>query len=277
MQYAPTYLMSTTLSRTQLTSFLACQRQFHLRFQQRLPWPQQPLEEKVEANLSLGQTFHQLLERHFLGLDVAAEAMASPRLRNWWLAFKQFEPSLPNGRFLPELTLTTPLLHTDKGSYLLNGRFDLLIVSEDSQSTPFAHLFDWKTGRPRPESSLRHDWQTRLYLAMLAESSRAILGTAAPLAPDQIAITYWYVSEPDAPRTLRYSTAQHAQNWADLQAIAAQMDAASNWPRTDDLTLCLHCPYQAYCGRQTAVSPPPEPPEEDDYFPEWLPLEPIAP
>lgn len=268
--------MSTTLSRTQLTSFLACQRQFHLRFQQRLPWPQPPLEEKVEANLTLGQTFHHLLERHFLGLDVAAEAMAHPRLRSWWLAFRQFEPTLPNGRFFPEATLTTPLLHTAKGSYLLNGRFDLLILSQAS-GNHFAHLYDWKTGRPRPESSLRHDWQTRLYLAMLAESTRALLGTAAHLPPDHITITYWYVSEPDAPRTLPYSPSQHAQNWADLQAIAAQIDAASDWPLTNDLTQCQTCPYQAYCGRQTAVSPPPPPPDEDNYFPDWLPLEPTAP
>ncbi|MEM7112930.1 MAG: PD-(D/E)XK nuclease family protein [Chloroflexota bacterium] len=271
-------MTTISLSRFKLTTFLECQRRFQLRFLERLAWPLEPLSETVERSMARGQAFHQLLERHFLGLPVNVAALADGRLREWWFALQQSGIQLPNGRYLPELDLTTPLLQTEEGMFLLNGRFDLLIVGTEN-NTPFAHLFDWKTGLPRPESELRHDWQTRLYLAMLAESGSAILGTPA-LSPDQIAITYWYVSEPDEPRTIRYSQAQHDTNWADLQAIAAQIStahASNDWPLTDNLTYCRHCAYQAYCGRQEAGRINLAPPDEDEELAFWGQLEPLSP
>ena len=84
----------------------------------------------------------------------------SRTLRGWWLTFVQYKPKLPHGRTLPELTLTIPI-----GRHLLHGRFDLLVVGEKEDS-PFAQLYDWKTGKLPDETTLRHDWQTRLYLAM---------------------------------------------------------------------------------------------------------------
>jgi CRISPR/Cas system-associated exonuclease Cas4 (RecB family) len=140
---------------------------------------------------------------------------------------------------------------------VLNGRFDLLVLSSNT-----AHIFDWKTGQPRSEADLRHDWQTRLYLAMLAEGSAALGQT---LQPEQIAITYWYVNEPAAPRTIRYNQAWHTQNWADIQTVVSQINAAlaeNNWPLTEEWAHCRHCAYQSYCGRQEAGTTIAEPSEE---------------
>jgi CRISPR/Cas system-associated exonuclease Cas4 (RecB family) len=247
------------LSRYKLDTFLTCQRRFHLRFRRQLPWPDRPLADRWAEVRERGEQFHRLLERHFLGLTVTAEAIEDVELRRWWSLFQR-HVKLPEGETHPERSLTVPV-----GAHVLNGRFDLLILSPTS-----AHIFDWKTGQPRHEAELRHDWQTRLYLAMLAEGGAALGHT---LQPDQIAITYWYVNDPAAARTIRYNPAWHEQNWADIQAIAAQIDdalAEDAWPLTDDWSHCRLCAYQAYCSRQeageTTREESEEAPDETDLF-----------
>jgi hypothetical protein len=257
---------SLLFSRTKFATFLACQRRFQLRYLRQLPWPDAPLSEQAEQVQGRGQQFHQLLERHFLGLPVEPNEIGDGVVRGWWLAFQSSGLRLPNGRSLPELSLTIPV-----AGHLLNGRFDLLITDNRQ-----AHIFDWKTGRPQPESRLRHDWQTRLYLAMIAESGDAL---GAKFVPEQIAITYWYVSEPDVPRTIGYSHVEHKQNWAEIQQLVTQIEsqlALDEWPLTDDWGECRVCAYQAYCGRQAAGTAE-LPPNEDEEEIITLQLEPNIP
>jgi hypothetical protein len=246
--------MNLTLSRTKFATFLACQRRFQLRYLRQLPWPEAPLSEQAEQVQGRGQQFHQLLERHFLGLPVELNEIGDNVVRGWWLAFQSSRLQLPRGRSLPELSLTIPV-----AGHLLNGRFDLLITNNQ-----MAHIFDWKTGRPQPESRLRHDWQTRLYLAMIAESGEAL---GAHFAPEQIAVTYWYVSEPDKPRTIRYSQSWHEQNWTQIEQLAGQIESQlllDEWPLTNDLAECRICAYQAYCGRQAAGTTELSPDEDEE-------------
>jgi CRISPR/Cas system-associated exonuclease Cas4 (RecB family) len=239
-----------TLSRQRLQTFLICQRRFQLRYLKRLPWPESPLSQEAEAAVERGQRFHQLLERHFLGLPLAIDATEDAELQRWWILFAQSGPALPAGRALAELSLTVPI-----GRHLLTGRFDLLVIGEDESGQPFAHVFDWKTSRPPEEGQLPQDWQTRLYLALLAEGGRALSPANRAPGPDHIAMTYWYVTDPAAPRTIRYSQAWHTQNWAEIEALVARIDAqlaTGDWPLTDNWDHCRHCAYQAYCGRQAA-------------------------
>ena len=239
-----------TLSRPRLTTFLACRRRFELRYLRQLAWPASPPDEPTVAALARGQQFHQRLQRHFLGLPVPDDAIADPVLRQWWQQFEQAQLPLPPGKLLTELSLTIPI-----GRHFLTGRFDLLVMGETAAGAPAAHLFDWKTSRPQTETALRQDWQTRLYLALLVEGGAALLGDGRSFAPEHCHLSYWYVSEPDIPRTVHYSQAAHGQNWADLQRLVAEIDAAlaaESWPLTDDWSHCRACAYQAYCGRQAA-------------------------
>ncbi len=253
-----------TLSQYKLANFLACQRRFQLRTLRRLPWPASPLPERTEQLLQQGQDFHQLLERHFLGLTITPATIPDGRIQQWWQAFQAHSPvqNLPdNAHFLPETGLTVPL-----GNHLLYGRFDLLVIGEDAQNQPFAHVFDWKTGRPSTIDELNGRWQTRLYLALLAEGGHAFWPQNVPLAPEQISLTYWYVQDAETPVTLSYSTAAHQANWAELQQIATELDnafAAGSWPLTDDWQTCRECAYQVYCGRQGAGTAVPELDEHD--------------
>ncbi|MFQ5435806.1 MAG: PD-(D/E)XK nuclease family protein [Anaerolineae bacterium] len=254
-----------TLSRARLESFIACPRQFQLRYLERRPWPRRPLQANEEGMLAKGQLFHQLLQRHFAGVDTAVSAIEDADVRRWWRLFQQHGPILPGGdsaRLLPEMSLTVPLPGTD-GRIHLTGRFDLLMVSRDS-----AHIFDWKTGRPRPTRDLRHDWHTRLYLALLAEGGQALGQT---FAPDQIAITYWFANDHETPHSIQYDAGWHAQNWADIQALAAQIEtraASGDWPLTDDLAHCGRCPYPVICGRTAA-------PARTNGAEEWEPAAPV--
>ncbi|MFQ5399148.1 MAG: PD-(D/E)XK nuclease family protein [Anaerolineae bacterium] len=242
------------LSVGKLATFLACRRRFQLRTLAHLPWPASPLDETAEAAVARGRHFHQLIERHFLGLELFLETIADAQLGRWWRLFQESGPPLPDGRPLPEVQLTLPI-----GRHLLTGRFDLVVLGTDETTgAATAHIFDWKTGRALDETALKQEWQTRLYLAMLTEGGGALLGQMGiRFNPDNVAITYWYVTQPEAPRTIRYSQPRHAQNWAEIEALVAEIDKAldgDTWPMTEDWSQCRACAYQAHCQRQEAGS-----------------------
>ena len=247
------------LSRPKLTAFLACPRRFQLRSLKHLPWPNVPDDSQSAKKMIQGQQFHLLMEQYFLGLDIPLTSIGDTAVSNWYHSFKNSQLSIPNGRFLPEHRLTVPI-----DNHLLLGRFDLLVVGEQD-GEPFAHIYDWKTGNARSETALQQDWQTRLYLALLAEGGGALWrndylengrsGNIRFLQPEHITMTYWYATEPDTPRIIRYSQPQHARNWAEIQKIVAQIDVhhqQDEWPKTDELAQCRQCAYQVYCGRQEA-------------------------
>lgn len=256
---------SLTLSQQKLTTFLTCQRRFYLRYRANLPWPEPPLPAEQEASLQLGQQFHQLLERHFLDLPVAEWLGENGRLRHWWSQFQSHPPDLPPGRCLPEIGLRVPL--GDEQGTVLVGRFDLVVLGQTAAGEAAVHIYDWKTGRPQPLAQLRRSWQTRLYLALMVEGGQSLFhGTSAAgrVSPEAVRLTYWYVTAPDEPQTISYSQAAHEQNWAELTAVAAQIQAqitaetskqpAAPWPKTEDWSDCAYCAYRAYCGRQQAVT-----------------------
>jgi hypothetical protein len=243
---------SIILSRTKLETFLTCQRRFTLRYRQKMAWPEQPLPLQSERLLQQGKLFHQLIERHFLGVPVEP-LVDDDRVRTWWRLFQHSEMAAINGRLLPEHTLTIPL-----GQHLLTGRFDLLVL-EERDGEPFVHIFDWKTGHPRQKVALRQDWQTRVYLAMVMEGHAALWENGRTLPASHITLTYWYAQDAQTPITFTYSDAWHTQNWAEMTQTAeaiTQALAGNQWPLTDNLAACSGCAFQVYCGRQAASSSP---------------------
>ena len=184
-------MTALTLTQAHFYTFLACPRRFYLRYLARVPWPEAPLGTAQEEAYDLGHRFHRRAERHFLG--VADDEESDPTLRGWWDTFRRQGPPLPAGRRFVEAGLTVPI-----GNHFLTGRFDLLIVGADAAGQPAAHLFDWKPGDPRPLDRLRAAWQTRAYLAVLAQGGAALLPDAAEaFDPDRLSLTYWYAADPD--------------------------------------------------------------------------------
>jgi hypothetical protein len=231
-----------TLSRAMLDSFRVCRRRFQIRYLEAVPWPVLLLEPEVEKARDLGNRFHQMVNRHFLGLPVTAGEAIDPELDRWWKLFREWEPTLPDGRRYPEYTLTVPV-----GNHFIVGRLDLLIITEGQ-----AHIFDWKSGaRPRSASQLWRDLQTQLYLTMAVEGAEAI---GEIFKPDDVSLTYWYSGHRPETVHLRYDASRHRQFWNEIQEIVIQIDAMmgekKEWPLTSDHTRCEHCPYQIICNRQ---------------------------
>lgn len=235
-----------TFSQASLLTFLKCRRRFQLRYLDRLSWPDLPFLPQQREAIEQGQRFHQLLERVFLGLPVEELDLTDSQLQIWWRRFEENVLPLPSGRALAELRLTVAI-----SDHFLNGRFDLVIVGNES-GNPIVHIFDWKTSRPRSVVELEESWQSKLYLAMLAESGTALVNGREILRPEQIELTYWYVSDPQSPRTITYSQEKHAHNWAEIESLVNEIDACLKqdyWPLTDNWSHCRSCTYGTYCGR----------------------------
>ncbi len=225
-----------------LSTFLTCQRQFQLRYVDRLAWPDSIVDQQIEQSRLLGEKYHQLIHRFLLGIEVEPISDDDPKLALWLKRFRIWSKSIPAGNRLVELNLTVPI-----GSHFLTGRLDLLIVGDDE-----AHIFDWKTAiQPPSQETLWQDMQTRFYLALAAEGGEAL---NLKLEPDKISLTYWYPHEPPTQVRLEYSRERHRENWGILMDLVAGiewlMHQEASWPKTINLDNCRRCPYQIICDRQ---------------------------
>ncbi len=136
--------------------------------------------------------------------------------------------------------------------YLLTAVYDLLVLGPTQ-----GQIIDWKTYQnPPTQRQLAQEWQTRLYLYLLVETS--------DLAPEQVTMTYWFVpppgaKEPPAPPSsiaLAYTAAQHRRTGADLQQLTDRLTTLLATPgdlsQVDpDRGLCTHCPFAVRCQRSS--------------------------
>ena len=111
--------------------------------------------------------------------------------------------------------------------------YDLLIAQSDR-----ATIIDWKTyPKPQTKKKLAQNWQTRLYLYILAETS--------PYLPEQLSMTYWFVKLPTKPKhhTFFYNQQLHQQTERDLNQLLTKLDS---WLQQNNLDSFPHrhdCPY----------------------------------
>ena len=82
------------------------------------------------------------------------------------------------------------------GDFVLTVIYDLLIAQPDK-----AIILDWKTYRqPQKRANLAKNWQTRLYLYVLVETSE--------YTPEQITMTYWFVKS-GKPKNISFNYWTH--------------------------------------------------------------------
>jgi hypothetical protein len=202
---------------------------------------------ELQQRLDWGKQFHQAVEQWELGLDVGRD-LEKP-LKVWWQAFQGIQGALDclgSGEDVIDRTVEleqTRLL----GQFVLVGVYDLLLLGEVG-----AEIVDWKTyGKPEDVEDLRQDWQTRLYLYLLAENSA--------IDPQHLAMTYWFLGG-KTPQSWRlvYDSAQHAATQADLQTwlgrLAQWLGDYKNhehpFPQVNrDRGLCPTCPFNLRCDR----------------------------
>ncbi|HLO84069.1 MAG TPA: PD-(D/E)XK nuclease family protein [Nostocaceae cyanobacterium] len=232
------------LSQGQLNLLATCPRKFQHSYLEQLSSPVNP---EQEAHLTLGSRFHLLMQQREIGLPIDEILQADPQLQTWMSAFTNAAPEIltnDNDQIFRESEHYRTFQIKD---YLITVIYDLLIA--DSQQ---AQILDWKTyAQKPPKSSLAKNWQTRLYMYVLAETSKYL--------PENISMTYWFVQVEGKPQSVQfiYDIKQHQKTAQDLNKL---LDNLTEWlekyqqgqefPQTPEYrNACEYCQYNVRCDR----------------------------
>jgi len=245
-------------TQSSLQDYLDCPRRFQLRYVLDQPWPaveSEPLIER-ERLADLGRRFHQMAQRHTVGLPVEqiAASAQDANLARWWWNYLNVPPrDLPSAVRRAEVTLTAPL-----GAHRLSAKYDLLALDPGRRAV----IVDWKTERKRPtRAQLAARMQTRVYRYVLVEAG-ATLNGGQPIEPEQVTMVYWFAAFPAEPEGFPYDSAQHADDATFLSSLVEEIASAgmgmpahaeAEWQKTDDTKRCTYCTYRSLCDRGTAA------------------------
>lgn len=269
------------LSQAHFTLLSACDRKYQYVFVDALSGPSTA---EQQATTQWGSQFHLLMQQRALDLPVEVLAKADTEMVTSMTALEQAAPdvfehlSAVSSAVSKEAERTSEQAFSQSehrrtlafNGYLLTVVYDLLVCSSEA-----GQIFDWKTHqRPPRREWLQADWQTRLYLYVLAETT--------DLRPEQLSMTYWFVrlGSPDAadpafekreassaqPTAYRfdYSAAQHQRTQRDLQHLTdrlTRMRQQDNFPKVDvEKGLCDRCPFNVRCDRLPSSAPLPATP-----------------
>lgn len=176
-----------------------------------------PSPEQQEKQI-WGSRFHFLMQQRELGLPIEPLLQEDEELKHSLIALIHAAPET----FLSESSLRERSIWREAehcrtlsfGNYLLTVIYDLLIADGEK-----AKILDWKTYlQPQNKTKLATNWQTRLYLYVLAETLEYL--------PKQISMTYWFIKLPTKPKSLTfaYSQAQHQKTKQDLTLLLTELD-----------------------------------------------------
>jgi PD-(D/E)XK nuclease superfamily len=233
------------LSQRHLKILETCPRQFEHIYFDRLTPPTNPAQ---QIKTQLGSDFHLLMQQRELGLPIEPILAQSPQLDGWMKAITTTAPEL--FAFDPQAWRESEHVRTLAiDNYLFTAIYDLVILTPEK-----ADIIDWKTyPLPKQKKDLDRDWQTRLYLYILAETSAYL--------PKQISFTYWFIQSTPQPKSVRigYTLKQHRQTQADLRELLSKL---TNWldayqaerepfPQVAESTgVCQYCNFAPRCGRK---------------------------
>jgi hypothetical protein len=207
-----------------------------------------------------------LMQQHSLGLTVTPLLAGDQQLRLWFEAFQQQADRIlrldDHEQILWQQSECLSTLQWQQ--HVLTVVYDWVMVGATQ-----AQVLDWKTyPKPKRVEWLTQDWQTRLYLYVLAETNPKLL-------PDRLSMTYWFfqaqgpeslpTAEPPVVQSLRirYSSDQHAQTQQDLQQLLQQLTRwLAAYAQGESLPqvaiskeICGDCPFVQRCGRVTLMEP----------------------
>jgi hypothetical protein len=158
-----------------------------------------------------GSQFHRLLQQWEMGLPIDGLLREDAQFQSSIEALLAAAPEIQPNREDSEAEHYRVL---QIENYLLTVVYDLIRLESDR-----AMIFDWKTYlKPEKSERLTKNWQTRLYLYVLAET--------ASYCPDRLSMTYWFVRLPSAPEsyTISYSEQLHEETSRDLSHLLANLD-----------------------------------------------------
>jgi CRISPR/Cas system-associated exonuclease Cas4 (RecB family) len=231
--------MLLRLAQAQLNLLTLCPRKFQHTILDQFSTPTSPDQQE---RITRGDRFHLLMQQYELGLVRQSTDPQEQQLQQCVLDLVQAAPELfANAPFRQSEHRRT----LEMNEFAIVAIYDLLIL----QATQ-AQIIDWKT-YPRPEKSerLAQDWQTRLYLFILAETTN--------YKPEQISMTYWFIEPSKPPENLKfsYSAQLHQQTKQELTQILAQLtkwlkqyDESEALPQVDGRH-CQTCAFAVRCQK----------------------------
>jgi PD-(D/E)XK nuclease superfamily len=197
------------ISQRHLKILETCPRQFEYTFCDRLTLPMSPMQ---QMKTQLGSEFHLLMHQRELGLPIDPILARSPQLNTWMQAMAQAAPELFQSD--PQVWRESEHLRTLViENYLFTAIYDLMILRSDQ-----AEIIDWKTyPLPKYKKDLDLDWQTKLYLYLLVETSN--------YSPKQVNFTYWFIQSTPQPKSVQisYTLKQHRQTQVDLLTLLTKL------------------------------------------------------
>ena len=274
------------LSQAHLTLLDTCDRKYRYVFFDALS---APTTYDQQLKTQWGSQFHLLMQQRALDLPVEALTDADREMAASMDALATAAPDV--FEHLPETYLPGNQLSQEAAesfsaesfsqsehrrtlafdSYLLTVVYDLLVCTPER-----GEIFDWKTHqRPPKKEWLQNDWQTRLYLYVLCETT--------DLKPEQISMTYWFVRLGDSPEErlrqrdlsekegdarlqkkpsshrFSYSAAQHRRTAADVRSLTSRltrMVEQGEFPKVPlGSKLCEDCAFNLRCDRPSGATP----------------------
>lgn len=232
------------LSQGQLNLLERCPRQFQHTYLEQLSSPTNPEHQERQT---WGSRFHLLMQQRELGLPIASLVQEDAQLQRWMTGFANAAPEVltpdTNNQFRESEHCRTLQVQ----DYLLTVIYDLLIAYDHS-----AQILDWKT-YPKPQNRrwLEQNWQTLLYLYVLAETSDYL--------PEQISMTYWFVQS-EQPQSLKftYNNTQHQKIGEKLHRLLSQLTYWLQQYEQEPFPqlaigskLCDSCQFSTRCDRNT--------------------------
>ncbi|MEM8672637.1 MAG: PD-(D/E)XK nuclease family protein [Cyanobacteria bacterium P01_G01_bin.67] len=163
-----------------------------------------------QESMQWGSRFHLLMQQRELNLPIESLLATDSELDRSLKALIKAAPELePDPNIWREAEHCRTLCQDD---FLFTVIYDLLIAQADR-----AVILDWKTYRqPIGSKKLQQNWQTRLYLYVLAETSE--------YKPEQIQMTYWFVKSGQPKSvTINYSQLKHEQTEQELTILLANL------------------------------------------------------
>lgn len=237
------------LSQGQLNLLERCPRQFQHTYLEQL---HSPSDLEHEERQTLGSRFHLLMQQREMGLPIDSILQEDAQLQSWMTAFASAAPEILTTATHSQIFRESEHYRTlQVQNYLLAVIYDLLIA--DNQQ---AQILDWKTyPKPPNKRKLERNWQTRLYLYVLAETSDYL--------PENISMTYWFVQSDGQPQSIKfnYDTAQHQQTAKRLNQLLRKLTdwleayyQGESFPQEPEGSkACEPCQYATRCNRSQAT------------------------
>jgi len=233
---------SNAFSQSSLQDYLDCAYRFQLAHVQsvRCPVPEAEPIADWEERARRGSAFHWMAQQVIAGVPMdVLEPKNDPELTAWWSRFKRDAMRGLPTRKSAEVSLSVPV-----NGVRLTAKLDLLAVDPGKRVV----IVDYKTHKKQTPKALKNRLQTRVYRYVVTMAGAAFTD-GVPVTPDQVEMRYWFAADAKPSVTLAYSQAEFEADGLYLTDLIAQVQAQTDFPKTEDVSRCMFCTYRSLCDR----------------------------